>query len=245
MKVLLLHGFAGTPAAWDAIAAPLERAGHVAIRPYVGGHGGRPLGASFTEEVDRLAGVVRSETDGPLHVGGYSLGGRLAFGLLARHAALVSGATIVSANPGLADESERPARAAGDDRWADLIAREGIERFITEWERQPLFASQAALPAEVRALQHAWRTEHDAAALAEAMRTLSLARMPDFTPALADVDLPVTLVTGSLDAKFDAIAKALAPRLRRATHVVVPGAGHNVILERPEAVADVLLRSLS
>ena len=76
------------------------------------------------------------------------------------------------------------------------------------------------------------------------MRALSLARMPYYAPELAGVDLPITVVTGGSDAKFTDIAARLVPTLRRGTHLVVAGAGHNVMLERPDAIAEVLARAL-
>ena len=47
-----------------------------------------------------------------------------------------------------------------------------------------------------------------------------------------------TLVVGERDEKFRAIAEAMRRRYRDARLVVVPGAGHAVQLEAPEAVAD-------
>jgi naphthoate synthase len=50
----------------------------------------------------------------------------------------------------------------------------------------------------------------------------------------------VALDTGELDVKFRAMAGELAALLPRARQVVLPGCGHNPVLERPAAVAHLL-----
>jgi pimeloyl-ACP methyl ester carboxylesterase len=50
----------------------------------------------------------------------------------------------------------------------------------------------------------------------------------------------VTLVAGALDEKFVAEARAMAQRIDGAKVIVVPGVGHDVVLERPAAVIGVL-----
>jgi pimeloyl-ACP methyl ester carboxylesterase len=52
--------------------------------------------------------------------------------------------------------------------------------------------------------------------------------------------MPVTVVVGERDAKFREVGERLAAELPQAQLVVVPGAGHAVHLEAPEAVAEVL-----
>lgn len=237
--LVLLHGFNGSPNAWDAVRARLPATIDV-FAPALAGHDDTPAPESFVGEVERLATEIRTRSTAPVHVCGYSLGGRLAFGLVAGHSSLFSRATIISANPGLTDDADRPGRAEQDEKWAALIEREGIERFIESWERQPLFASQTRLPLAVRELQRVQRRRHDPRGLAAAMRALSLARMPAYGAAVAALDLPIDLVTGSGDAKFTAIAADLATKLRRARHVVVPDVGHNVVLEAAEQIAAVL-----
>ena len=54
---------------------------------------------------------------------------------------------------------------------------------------------------------------------------------------LGELAMPVTLVAGERDAKFREIAERMAAALPAARLEVVPGAGHAVQLERPEAVA--------
>jgi 2-succinyl-6-hydroxy-2,4-cyclohexadiene-1-carboxylate synthase len=240
--LILLHGFSGSPASWEVVVAKLPSSVRI-VRPTIGGHVEVPPPASFEGEVDRLAGIVREGGAAGAHLCGYSLGGRLATGLLVRHRELFSGATLIGANFGLSSEEERRARRAQDEEWASLLEREGTAGFIARWEAQPLFASQEAASPEARAAQQAQRLRHDPNSLAGAMRALGLAEMPNYEEGLGSVDLPVLLVTGGLDTKFTTLAKRVT--LRRGGHEIVEGAGHNVMLERPDVVAALLLRSIA
>jgi 2-succinyl-6-hydroxy-2,4-cyclohexadiene-1-carboxylate synthase len=238
---VFLHGFSGSPAAWDPVLRELPE-GTRFVAPTIAGHGGLAGPSSFEEEVERLAAVVRDARLSDVHLCGYSLGGRLAAGLLARHAALFASATLIGAHPGLGSDDERRARAAQDEEWARFIETEGVDAFVARWEAQPMFATQQRLPAEVLASQRAARASHGAAGLGAAMRGLGLARMPDYRAALLAVSesFEIDLVAGELDTKFAALARALATSIPRARLTIIADGGHNVVLERPAAIAAIL-----
>ncbi len=239
---VLLHGFAGAPASWAGVAAELARHGRV-WAPALMGHAHAPVGARcFEDEVDRLAAAVADAGLAGAHLGGYSLGARIGFGLLSRHPQLFSRATLIGGHPGLAaDDPARAERAAADERWAKLAESAGAAEFARQWAQQPIFATQAELPAQQQATQRAIREAHDGRALAQAMRVLSLARMPDWRPHLAGLALPVTLMVGRRDAKFHALAQEAQTRLPCSRLLVVEGAGHNTLLEASAAVVSALL----
>jgi pimeloyl-ACP methyl ester carboxylesterase len=64
--------------------------------------------------------------------------------------------------------------------------------------------------------------------------------MPDYWEALERIAVPVDLVVGEQDDKFRPIAQRMLSRLPRARLHVVAGCGHNVVLERPDALAALL-----
>ena len=237
---VLIHGFSGSPVSWRRVEALLDVPSHA---PAVCGHGGESPpatstgAAAFEAEVDRLAAVVEAEVPSPRLVVGYSLGGRLALGLLVRHPDLFKGAALIGANPGIAGEDARVARRRDDERWARLIEEEGLAAFDSEWSALPLFASQRDLDAGRLAEQRRVRLGHDRAALGAAMRALGLGAMPDYRPALRSVACRVELIVGSLDRKFELLARQMAEALANASVHVVEGAGHNVPLEAPDELA--------
>jgi 2-succinyl-6-hydroxy-2,4-cyclohexadiene-1-carboxylate synthase len=241
-SLLLLHGFTGTPGSWDATRELLP-AGVPAICPWLVGHG-RPEAApeieSFEAEVDRLAALVA----GPLCVAGYSLGARLALGVLVRHPGRVRAAVLVSGSAGLDTLGEREQRQRADQEWIDLLERDGLEPFVARWEAQPLFATQAALPQELRRAERERRLAHTAAGLSRSLAVTGSGRMPPYRSALPQLTQPVEIVTGELDSRFCALGRALAGELPRASLHQAAAAGHNLLLERPRAVADAILRGL-
>ena len=243
-SLVFLHGFLGTPATWDATRAHLGA--HRGEAPWLPWHGPDPwtprARASFESVVDELVERVVGERvsgvgDGaPPWLVGYSLGGRLAMGMLARHPQRFAGALLVGAHAGLRTEPERAARSAEDDARAEVLQRDGLLAFVDGWERLPLFATQAALPAEVRARQRASRLAHHPEALAQALRVLGLGRMPAWWRALAEVRDRVCIVVGERDEKFAALSASLAAEIGLEVETVAQ-AGHNVALEAPQALA--------
>jgi 2-succinyl-6-hydroxy-2,4-cyclohexadiene-1-carboxylate synthase len=230
-SVVLLHGFTQTGASWERVAALLPER-YRPLAPDIRGHG-----ASSDVEPVTLEGVVQdigAAAPGPFLLAGYSMGGRLAL-----HAALALGdraqqLMLIGASPGIADAGERAQRRGADQRLADEVERMSIEAFASRWAQTPVLAGQSP---EVAAAAHADRLRNTPAGLARALRGLGTGALPSLWDRLGELRMPVTLVVGERDPKFRGIASAMAERLRFASVVVVPGAGHAVHLEDPAAVA--------
>jgi len=141
---------------------------------------------------------------------------------------------LIGASPGIADRAEREARRAADNALADQAERSTIEEFAGRWARTPVLAGQ---PPDVAAAVDADRRRNQPAGLAGALRGLGTGALPSLWDRLPEIARPVALVVGERDQKFRAIASEMAAGLRRADVVVVPGAGHAVHLEAPDAVA--------
>ncbi len=229
MIAVALHGFTGRPGQWSGVLRAVEPAlsGHAADRPI-------PPGWRFDDEVELLARVIAG-IDAPVHLLGYSMGGRIALAAAARQP--VARLTIVGAHPGLEPEAARAARRVRDELWCAMLEERGIDEFARAWEDQPMWASQAALPAALRARQRADRAAHDPRALAAALRAFGLGAMPPLWDALDSISTPVDLVAGALDPAYVDLAHRMAARLPRARVMIVDGAGHNVPLERPRELA--------
>jgi len=234
--LVLLHGFTGSPASFHDVLTRLPTRG--AICPPLVGHGAAADGVrTFEDELDRLANRIG---DAPAHLAGYSLGARLALGIAIRHPDRVARLTLVGVHPGLASEAERDERRRADALFIELLETCGIAAFVDAWSVQPLFATESRLPEAVRAKRLKERLAHDPKGLARSLRITGLAEMPDFRGRLGGVRVPVTLLTGELDSKFRGLADELSGLFPNAQKVIAPGAGHNVLLERPDLVGAVL-----
>jgi 2-succinyl-6-hydroxy-2,4-cyclohexadiene-1-carboxylate synthase len=246
-RLVLVHGFTGSPASFDDLLACLRRLQPrlSAFCPTLLGHGARTDSppVRFEQEVDRLAREIGQAGFIGAHLCGYSLGARLGLGLLARHARLFSGASLIGLHPGLGSAAERAARVGSDERWCQLLAREGLPGFVRAWQAQALFDTQRQLPAAQLARQQVIRELHGAEGLQRSLRVVGLGQMPDLRAALLAQPLRVRLVVGALDSKFVALAQQLAS-ITGTSWESVPGAGHNLPLEAPEPLARVLTRAL-
>ena len=234
--IVLLHGFTQTGRNWEpTIAALGER--YRALAPDIRGHGA----AADARPVD-FAAVHADVLDlMPFRaaLAGYSMGGRIALSVALAAPERISGLTLVGAFPGIAEADRRRSRRAADEALADRIEAEGIEAFAARWSSLPLFADQ---PPAVAQAAHATRLAQSPAGLAAALRGLGTGAMAPLWERLPELTLPVTLIVGERDAKFREIAERMAQALPDATLHVVPGAGHAVELEAPDAVAALLAR---
>ena len=249
LPVVLLHGLTGSASTWDALATSLAEAGHPVVAVDLIGHG-----ASDAPEAEARYAIERVADDLVALLGelghrrarwlGYSMGGRVALLLAARHPESVAALVLEGATAGLADEGERVGRARADDALAGRIERHGVAAFVDEWERLPLWESQRSLPAAVRERLRAQRLGNTAAGLARALRGMSVGRQPSLWEELGSLRSPTLLVAGSLDGKFTAIAREMARALPNATMEPIEGAGHAAHVERPQAFARAVLRFL-
>src|SRR4051812_30010155 len=104
----------GAPSSFDALRASMRRP--ACVTPWLPGHGPAVVPSSFAACVDALAAELAPHA--PFDLLGYSLGARVALGLVARHPHLVRRAVLVSVHPGLASDVARAARVAEDEAWA-------------------------------------------------------------------------------------------------------------------------------
>jgi 2-succinyl-6-hydroxy-2,4-cyclohexadiene-1-carboxylate synthase len=231
---LLLHGFTQTGASWEPVIEALGGAGRV-LAPDIRGHGS----ASEIEPVD-LAAVLRDLIEsmpGRCVVVGYSMGGRLALHLALAEPTQIERLLLVGASPGLADPAERLARRRSDEELAAWLESATIEEFARRWAQIPVLAG---LPPAVAERAHQDRLRSTPAGLARALRGLGTGALPPVWDRLGEVRMPVCLIVGERDEKFQSIAQEMSASLPQPELVVVPGAGHAVHLEAPERVAEVI-----
>lgn len=223
--VVFLHGFTQDHRSWDDVRAALpDLVTSAADAP---GHG---ASSALALSVPETAAALHAAVGRPATYVGYSMGGRVALALAVERPEAVERLVLVSTTAGIDDPVERMARCEHDGELADRIERIGVPAFIDEWLRLPLFAG---LSPAGQQRQH--RLENTAAGLAASLRLAGTGSQPSYWSRLDTVQVPVLVVAGADDHKFVAIAERLVERLPNATLAVIPGAGHTVHLERPQA----------
>lgn len=240
VPAVFLHGFLGRGSDWDGLRERL--APRPTYAPDLPGHGATPLRPgvqSYASWVAWLTAWLDAHGLRRIHLVGYSLGGRVALAFALAQPQMVVSLTLESANPGLGDPQARAERARLDAERAARIRREGLRAFLADWYRLPLFASLDAHPG-LREVLVARRSQQDAAVMARVIAEMSPGRQPDLTPRLAELSMPVLLVTGERDPKYPRLLQGMARRIPHARLVLVPQAGHHVHLEAEPAFEGLL-----
>jgi 2-succinyl-6-hydroxy-2,4-cyclohexadiene-1-carboxylate synthase len=241
--VLILHGFLGSGADFAPLGAAL---GAQVLAPDLPGHGAT-AGTRFSDHgmdacAAALLGWLDAEGVERPDLVGYSMGGRLALHLAVRARARFGRVVLVSASPGLADAAERAARAAADRAMARRLVTRPLTEFLADWYAQPLFASLDPEAPAVRAM-HARRGAQDPWGLARSLRAMGTGAMAPLWSRLAEA-APAAAVAGARDAKFRALAEAMAATPGWCASVIAD-AGHAPHLEQPAAFVQTLTELLT
>jgi 2-succinyl-6-hydroxy-2,4-cyclohexadiene-1-carboxylate synthase len=223
-RVVLVPGFTQTAGAWDRVAGALRASGHDPLALDV------PVTADFVSTAAAIGAA-----GGAGAYAGYSMGGRLCLRLALDRPDLVDRLVLVSASPGIANASERATRRASDEELARDVEHRGIEPFLRDWLAQPLFATLGADRSGLAARAKG----HTAAELAATLRTLGSGTQEPLWDRLGELRMPIALVTGKADTKFDRINDAMEAACRAAASIarVRLDGGHAVPLEQPDALA--------
>lgn len=236
-SVVLLHGFGATHRAWDGVRRLLPGERYLALAPDLPGHGDaaalRPI--SF----EGCAAGVLAVAPERFVLCGYSMGARIALGVALAEPHRVSRMVLVSATAGIESESEREERIASDELLALELLEGPYEQFIERWRGQPLFAAD---PPEVAELAREDQRRNEPDSLAAALRSIGTGRMEPLWQRLGELRMPVTVLAGSRDGKFQELGRRMARLLPQGRMQIVPG-GHALPLENPAAVAHALIES--
>jgi 2-succinyl-6-hydroxy-2,4-cyclohexadiene-1-carboxylate synthase len=238
LKALALHGFLGDGGDWAAFfAAARSRYPHLdVVTPDLPGHGCRPVPVpgSFAGWVDWVRGLITE----PVHLLGYSLGGRLALAvaIAERTSGRVRSLTTLSTSLGLVSCEERALRAARDAALAARLESEGLTAFLREWYLQPLFAPLVERVGLERLLER--RGGGDAQLLACALRAAGPGVMDDLRPHLPRLRTAAMMLAGERDDRYVALQRETVATWPRVRTDVVRRAGHALLLEAPAAAAE-------
>ncbi len=246
---LALHGFTGGGADFAPLTEALPEL--TWQTPDLPGHAPDPTAPGAPGDDCRPAACIQyldtlppTPSGTPAILLGYSLGGRLALRHALAHPGRWAALVLIATSPGVADPAERAARQAADNRLASDILTQGIPAFLEQWQRRPLIATQARLPADWRAAMQDRRLRLRAAGLAASLRQFGQGAVPPVWDRLPELRLPVLLVAGAEDPAYVALAEAMRDRLPSADLLIVPNAGHMAHLENLSAFVQGLRRFL-
>jgi pimeloyl-ACP methyl ester carboxylesterase len=186
-----------------------------------------PEGFELADYARCLAAVIEAGAGGPAHVAGLSWGGTVVLELHRHHPGLV--ATLILADTYAGWKGSLPAEEV---RARVASVRRMLESPASEFDPEPPGLVASDPPAEFVPLLE----EMAAEVRPESLRnSVSVMAAVDLSALLPRIAVPTLLVWGELDARSPlSIARRFEDAIPDTELVVLPGAGHDSNLERPE-----------
>jgi pimeloyl-ACP methyl ester carboxylesterase len=238
--LVLLHGFGGDGSAWDAVKAGLPESVRV-ITVDLPGHGGS-LDAEGRGGAGRMAKAILSGLDAAgvdrFHLAGHSMGGAVSALIAMRAPERVKSLTLVAPG-GMAKEINadllaRYARAMSEAEIRGCLDEMSAPGFATPQAVIDHFTVARAKPGQIEALNETYR----------AMFPNGPEEGQGVLPgdALAALPMPVAVIWGTGDTVLPCPKPSALPA--SFAFNVLPGLGHMLPEEAPDAVVRVLLGAL-
>lgn len=234
-RLLMLHGFMGDHRVFEHLIAELcECCNPISVDLLGHGKSSKPTDPdryNESQQVDDILSLIQKLNLSRLVLFGYSMGGRLALKTVLASSNTFKGLILESTNCGIADKSKRKERRQTDEQRA-LAIENNFEDFLAKWKELPLFQSPLLVNEELGQKYYKIQQQQDPAAMAASLRGFGTGSMTPVCDDLKQLDLPVLLLAGSNDEKYQRINRFLVNQLPEAKFSSIP-AGHRIHLDNP------------
>lgn len=237
--ILFLHGFSGAGKDAEALASHLGVHGNIYAVDLPGHQGTEILPGGIEAWVRELNQMVRELQCPPLHLCGYSMGGRLAMRMALAAPYLFSRLTLVSTSPGIV--GDRSERKLWDYSMAEKARELSPHDFATLWEELPILAGVQEGPEPWGSRLAKRRRSHLGDGLAHVMETVGAGAVEPVWETLKELRVPTLLLAGERDRKYVEIMTRMDEALPESTLEVVEKTGHCIHVEAPSRLATILL----
>lgn len=233
--LLMLHGFMGDHRVFDHLIEALSEFCNPATIDLLGhGKSSKPEELNHyneTSQINDILGVIEKLDITPLFLFGYSMGGRLALKIALSSPQRFKGLILESTTCGITDEGERKERRQNDEQRARKIEK-NFEKFLAEWQNLELFKSP--MPSNKKLTDHYRDIQHSQSpkAVAASLRGFGTGSMTPACDQLKNVELPILLMAGTKDEKYQHINTFMAEQFPDATFSSIT-AGHRTHLDNP------------
>ena len=232
--LVMLHGFISDSTTYDSHVAYFSQ--HVNVLTIdLPGHGQDTSDMQDTWDfpyIARALDEVLTQFDTyDVYLLGYSMGGRVALYYALYGSVALRGLLLESTSAGIQDEADKVERVQVDAARAKVLEIAGLEIFVNDWEKLPLFRSQYGLDAEVRKAIRANRMSQNPVRLAKALRDYGTGNMPNLWPQISSIAVRTFILTGEKDEKFVRIGQKLAEAIPHSRTVNISNVGHTIHVE--------------
>lgn len=223
--LLLSHGYGASAEMWQGQVDAFKDRYRI-IRWDMRGHGKTECPDdlslfSQTHTVEDMAALLDHLAVERAVIGGHSLGGYMSMAFNVDHAERVSALYLQACGPGFRNDESRAKWNAYAESRGQALDENGLE----------------ALQGQIETKFSIQRSARDLANAARGILPQFDARAIDSLPG---IKVPVLIVVGGDDTRFLAGCEYMESRIPGAKRIVVPGAGHGVNIQEPEAVNEAL-----
>jgi 2-succinyl-6-hydroxy-2,4-cyclohexadiene-1-carboxylate synthase len=247
-SVFFLHGFTGCAIDWWPVVSSLNINYNYYLVDLVGhGKSDSPEESNYysiESIVNQLKEIIISNSNGKNVLAGYSMGGRIALNFALKFGIMLKGLILESSTWGISDEDLRKERTRQDEKLADFIYNNSIDKFIDYWMNIDLFNSQRRLSNDMLNQIRKRKLENNKTGLANTLRCSGTGIMNPLYNNIKDIKLKTLLITGELDSKFTNINTEMVNLFNNAEHRIIKNAGHNTHLEEPQKFIDAINKFL-
>ena len=247
VPVLLSCALNTTHENWRPQVEPLVGAGYRVVLWDYRGHGRSqvpedPAAYRMEQVVDDLLRVLEWAASGRAAVlGGLSFGGLASLHFALAHPQRVRALLLVDSGPGFKNPKAQAGWEKAVERTASFIEREGMQAFVERAAGTTVgrHGERPAARAAARAI-----AAQDPRGVALFARRVS-GPAPPVIDRLPEIRVPALVLVGAEDTDYLRAAEVMAAKLAAAEQIRIPGAGHMVNLEEPEAFDAALLDFLA
>lgn len=232
--LVLLHGFISDHTSFDHLLSSFNNDVNV-LTIDLPGHGNdettRDEEWNFNAISHYLDDTLETFSNYDIYLHGYSMGGRVALYYALNGKMTVHGLILESTSAGIDSAESRVERQQVDKARAKVLDIAGLEVFVNDWEKLPLFQTQYDLDKSSQRRIRTMRMNQDPNRLAQALRDYGTGNMPNLWPELNELSIPVCIIVGERDEKFVNIAEKMKDCISHCEVHIVSQAGHTVHVE--------------
>lgn len=232
-SLVFIHGFLGQPSDWQLVAEGLSGRTQYFIdlnKDFdLADFNFQNWPQAFQEWLEE------NHISGSIAVVGYSMGGRLGLPLL--ESKKIDSLFVLSGHLGLPEDSIslRSERKEFNKKWALRFLNEDWNTLMKDWNEQSIFAGSTFEPLR---LEH----HYDRQKLAAMLTGFSLSEQKDYGDLMNSQN--IQLLVGEQDKKYLALAKDIKSNFPGSQVEILQNAGHRVIFDQPQIVADLIQKIL-
>lgn len=247
-SVFFLHGFTGSAKDWMSIVPSLNKKFNYYLVDLIGhGKSDSPNEKYYyfiDSIINQLKEIILSLSNSKIVLAGYSMGGRIALNFALQNSVLLKGLILESCTWGISDEHLKKERILQDEKLADFIDNNPIDKFIDYWMNIDLFNTQRRFSSEILGQIRERKLENKKIGLANTLRCSGTGIMKPLYNNIKNIPVKTLLISGELDSKFTDINSEMVILFTIAEHKIIKNAGHNTHLEEPHRFVEAINKFL-